>query len=172
MYNPTIVKPISSFTYSDDSEDLFHREPYCVQFQVIGNEQKLDFTIINIHTDPDEATQEIKALPLVVEAVERLTGEQEIIILGDFNSDCSYFSVETFDDIFKTTNYLNVIGNDFDTTVSNTVCTYDRIVITDDLRKHFKGFCGMIRFDQVYNLTQDEAKKISDHYPVWIELEW
>ena len=40
--------------------DPFNREPFMVQFKCLQG--KFKFVLINIHTDPDAATQEIRAL--------------------------------------------------------------------------------------------------------------
>jgi len=45
--------------------DLFHREPYIASFRALGG--NFDATFITIHTDPDEATEEINGLGAVVE---------------------------------------------------------------------------------------------------------
>lgn len=167
MYRPDILEPISSFTY-DDTTDVFHREPYCVRFKLKNN--GLDFVLINIHTDPGEAEQEINTLPKVAESAESKLGDKDIIILGDFNSDCTYFDEASYLSVFPTKDYFWVIDNSFDTTVSNTVCNYDRIVLSNDLQDKYSGICGMVRFDLLYGLDYDMAKKVSDHYPIWVEL--
>jgi deoxyribonuclease-1/deoxyribonuclease-1-like protein len=63
MYRSDSITALSSYTYSD-SDDRFHREPFIGHFKVTGN--PFDFVIINIHTDPDEATEEINTLPAVL----------------------------------------------------------------------------------------------------------
>ena len=54
--------------------------------------------------------------------------------------------------------------------MSNTVCTYDRIVLSNDLQDKYSGLSGMVRFDLLYGLDYEMAKKVSDNYPVWVEL--
>ena len=61
MYRVSAVTPGASYTYKDPS-DVFHREPFIAHFQA-GD---FTFVLINIHTDPDEATEEINALTEVV----------------------------------------------------------------------------------------------------------
>jgi deoxyribonuclease-1-like protein len=73
-----------------DPDDLLHREPLVAWFRVRGPppEQAFTFTLVNIHTDPDETKQELDALADVYRVV-RDDGRQEddVIILGDLNVD-------------------------------------------------------------------------------------
>ncbi len=69
--------------------DVFRREPFIATFKARGG--SFDFVLIAIHTDPDEAAQEISHLPGVVEyAKGSYRGEGDFIVLGDLNADCSY----------------------------------------------------------------------------------
>ena len=86
--------------------------------------------LINIHTDPDEAEKEIPALKQTALNAQTETGEQDIIILGDFNADCTYFDENTLVTAFPAPDYTGIISNTEDTTVKSTTCTYDRIIIT------------------------------------------
>ena len=56
MYRTDIIEPISDATY-EDPDDLFHREPFMAYFKLKNG--SFDFVLINIHTDPDDATKEI-----------------------------------------------------------------------------------------------------------------
>ena len=167
MYRADKFEPVDSFTYEDPG-DIFHREPLCVQFKLKNYD--VDFVLINIHTDPDDATAEISTLPKVVMAAENKLGDKDIIILGDFNSDCTYFDETIYSTVFPADEYFWVIDNSFDTTVSHTVCTYDRIVLSNNMKDKYSGICGMVRYDLLYGLDYKMAKKVSDHYPVWVEL--
>ena len=63
FYRTGTIEVKGSYTYSD-GDDKFHREPFIAHFKVKNG--AFDFAIINIHTDPDEATDEINALPAVI----------------------------------------------------------------------------------------------------------
>jgi len=53
-------------TYPEpDGTDPFHREPYIASFRALNG--NFDATFITIHTDPDEATEEINGLDSVVD---------------------------------------------------------------------------------------------------------
>ena len=62
------------------------------------------------------------------------------------------------------------IGNEVDTTVGNSDCAYDRILTTGDCTTHAMD-AQVYKFDDILDLSQEEALKISDHYPVFIEME-
>ena len=53
---------------------------------------------------------------------------QDIVLLGDFNTGCSYVNGADWDKIrlFTDKSFHWLITNDADTTVSHTKCAYDR----------------------------------------------
>ena len=67
-------------------------------------------------------------------------------------------------------NYIWAVGNNTDTTVSDTNCAYDRIIFTEGTSADFTGKTGVERYDTAFSLTQGQAKTISDHYPVYAEF--
>lgn len=70
--------------------DPFHREPYIASFRALcGN---FDATFIVIHTDPDEATEEINGLGAGVEYAQgTYTDEMDFVVMGDLNADGAYY---------------------------------------------------------------------------------
>ena len=91
-------------------------------------------------------------------------------MLGDFNADCRYFNEASYSSVFSSGEYTWIIKNGEDTTVSKTDCTYDRIVTTLTVNEDYAGKNGVYRFDNVYGFDRKQAKKVSDHYPVWAEF--
>ena len=57
--------------------------------------------------------------------------------------------------------------DDQDTNLATSDCTYDRIIITAGVREDYAKEAGVFRFDAAYGLEGDDAKKVSDHYPVY-----
>jgi deoxyribonuclease-1-like protein len=156
-------------TYPEpESTDPFHREPFVASFAVLSG--NFDVTLMVIHTDPDEATEEINALDTVVEYAQGVyPAEQDFIIIGDLNADCSYFDEDSTSTL-SGSDYYWCIDNSVDTTTKTTDCTYDRIIITNSAVPDFTGDTGLFRFDMEYGLTTDETTAVSDHYPVYAEL--
>jgi len=167
--NQTVRLTGTHHTYPEpDGTDPFHREPYIASFRMLdGN---FDATLITIHVDPDEATEEINALDDVVRyAQSTYPDEQDFIVMGDLNADCSYFD-EDSDSAMSGSDYYWCINNSVDTTTKTTDCTYDRIIIMNPALSDFAGDADMFRFDIAYNLTVDETIAASDHYPVYAEF--
>jgi hypothetical protein len=156
-------------TYPEpNGTDPFHREPYIASFVAVNGSS--DVTLIVIHTDPDEASEEITALDAVVNYTQNeYPDEQDFIVMGDLNADCSYFD-ENSNCTICGGDYYWCINNSVDTTTSATNCTYDRIIITTPAVTDYTGDSGVFRYDLVCNLTEDETQAVSDHYPIYAEF--
>jgi endonuclease/exonuclease/phosphatase family metal-dependent hydrolase len=167
IYNTETVIMLDSDTYVENGDDIFHREPFVAHFKVKAG--SFDFIIANIHVDPDDAKSEINALHNVITSVANVFDEQDIILLGDLNADCSYFDETDTTPPLRGQKYTWLINNDMDTTVSASPCTYDRIIITSSLNEDYSGISTVFLFDQEYELDC-EPKEVSDHYPVVSEF--
>jgi deoxyribonuclease-1-like protein len=170
IYDTLTVELIDSpFTYPEpEGTDPFHREPFVASFAALSG--NFDVTLMVIHTDPDEATEEINALDAVVEYAQSMyLDEQDFIVMGDLNADCSYFDEDSTSTLSNSDFYW-CIDNSVDTTTKTTDCTYDRIIITNATVSDFTGDTGVFRFDTEYDLTEDETTAVSDHYPVYAEF--
>jgi len=169
LYNTETVQFIqgSDYVYTD-TNDVFEREPYIASFK-IGN---FDFVLAGIHIKPEDAYNEIGNLTSVVSSIQTAKPkEKDIIIMGDFNADGSYFNEDDTSNLFKASEYNWIITNDIDTTVK-TDYTYDRIVVLDTTLNHEydAGTAQAFYFDQAYGLTnQTFVEKISDHYPIFAQ---
>ena len=166
IYNTNTIEHIGEpYTYDDSAEDIFHREPYIAQFRAKNG--NFDVTLITIHTDPDTATEEIFALHEVIIQSIDMTGELDVITLGDYNSDCNYHQ-ESNKGPLSEDRYIWAIQNSADTNLAKSDCTYDRIIITKQTTSQdYTGESGVYRFDTIHSLLYDQAKRISDHYPVY-----
>jgi len=145
-----------------DARDYFQREPWMARFRVTdGN---FTFVIINIHTRPESAVEEINALDKVVSwARGHWRDEDDFIVLGDFNASCSYANnKELAASPLSGPSYVWIVPNSADTNLSSKKCAYDRIVISANTKSQYTGSWGVDRafFD----------RQISDHWPVWAEF--
>ena len=148
--------------------DPFHREPFIASFKALNGD--LDATLITIHIDPDEATEEINSLDAVVKYAQSVyPDEDDFIVMGDLNADCSYFDEDSTSTL-SSSDYYWCIDDNMDTTTKTTDCTYDRIIITNAAVSDFTGDSGVFRYDIEYGLTVDETTVVSDHYPVYAEF--
>jgi endonuclease/exonuclease/phosphatase family metal-dependent hydrolase len=166
VYNTdTILITSETLTYPEpEGTDPFHRQPYIASFK--ANNGDYDAVLIVIHTDPDEATEEINALDDALAYAQNVyPDEQDFIILGDFNADGSYFNEDSTSDL---ENYYWAIDNTQDTTTKSTEYTYDRMILTDTSDMY--GQASVFRYDLEYGLTEEETVAVSDHYPVYAEF--
>ncbi|MEQ2166974.1 hypothetical protein GOODEAATRI_033995, partial [Goodea atripinnis] len=98
-----------------------------------------------------------------------------VMILGDFNADGSYVSKKGMKTIRirSDENFHWLIGDDVDTTASNdNTHTYDRIVVYGDdmLQAVVPNSAKSFDFQKAFKLSNEQALKVSDHYPVEVEL--
>lgn len=166
FYKTNTIEVKGSYTFSDD-KDQFHREPFIANFKTIGN--PFDFVVINIHTDPDEATDEINALPGVISDARNRYSEPDVILLGDLNADGNYYDEDNNNLPLRNSEYIWLIPNSMDTTVADSPNTYDRIIITSASTEDFTNTASVFRFDQQFEMDC-EPKEVSDHYPVFAKF--
>uniref|UniRef100_A0A4W4H0M2 Endonuclease/exonuclease/phosphatase domain-containing protein n=1 Tax=Electrophorus electricus TaxID=8005 RepID=A0A4W4H0M2_ELEEL len=149
IYRQETVSVVKNFTYDDGCEpcgtDTFIREPFVVMFSS-------NFVLIPQHTSPDLAVHEVDALHDVVLYTRQQWNTNDILLLGDFNAGCSYITANNWSKIRLYTNksYHWLIPDSADTTTTDTVCPYDRIIEMSSL---------------VYI-----ALAVSDHFPVEVQL--
>ena len=148
--------------YDDSGSDQFNREPYLARFGV--NDGNFTFALITVHTKPELAIAETKALDDVFTwAQNQYPDEDDFIALGDFNAACDYARPSDFIGSPIVDDYIWIIPDDADTNVSPTeACAYDRIVITNDATEDYAGSFGVD--------TSLSSNAVSDHYPVWAEF--
>ena len=114
-------------------------------------DQAFTFTLIDIHTDPDETTQELDALADVYRVV-RDDGrhEDDIILLGDLNVDDAHLGR-----MGKMPGILPAISG----LPTNTRGTkqYDNLLFSKTATNEYTGRSGVFDLIRQYNLTTDEA---------------
>ncbi len=151
----------------DDPDDLLHRQPLVGLFRVRGlpPEQAFTFKLINMHTDPDEVAKELDVLDDTFYAIRDNDGivEDDVILLGDLNADESHFG-----ELGRVPNLGHVISGQ----ATNTKRTreYDNILFDIKNTVEFTGRGGVFDFLREFNLSEDEASAVSDHFPVWAEF--
>jgi len=155
-----------------DPDDLLHREPFVAWFRCrnADPQQAFTFSMVNIHTDPDEVDvrkpdNELDVLDDVFRAVrDDGRGEDDVILVGDFNA-----GPANFGQLGRTPNLAFVIYGDMATNVRGNA-QYDNIVFDQTATYEFLGRGGVFDFLREYNLSLTQAKQVSDHLPVWAEF--
>ena len=153
------------YTYADPG-DRFEREPLVARFQVRG--QRFGFVLVNVHTKPGDATRELAALvDVIADVQQRFPDEGDIVLLGDFNADGDYFVEDDLGHPLRTPMLIWAIPDEADTTVAASDNTYDRVVfLWEESLADYADRWTVRRFDAEFGLTADQAKAVSDHYPV------
>lgn len=167
VFNRASVELVPGSVYTvDDPDDRLHREPLVAGFSVRGPPaaQAFTFTLIDIHTDPDEVVKELDALDDVYRAV-RDDGrhEDDVILLGDLNTDDAHLG-----ELGQMPYLMAAISK----TPSNTRGTklYDNLIFDRRATSEFTGRSGVLNLMHEYQLSLQQALEVSDHFPVWGEF--
>lgn len=146
---------------------LCDREPYVAEFRMQGHERP--FFVVNFHARPHnkEPEREIQSLLPYPTRLET----DCILIAGDFNLDETHFVWEPlmrqgFRPALRqtpTTLKRNCYqGNYFNYPIDNLYYPTQCFTLLGAGRVDFVGHCANL----------EEARRISDHVPVWAEIEW
>ncbi len=151
----------------DDPDRLLHRPPLVGWFRARGPvpEQAFTFSLVTVHTDPDEVDVELDVLDDVFFKVrDDGRNEDDVILLGDFNASESHLR-----QLGQVAGLVKVVTGQ---TPTNTLrnAQYDNILFHQTATAEFTGRGGVFDFLRDYNLTLQQAERVSDHMPVWAEF--
>ncbi|XP_058013615.1 deoxyribonuclease-1-like 2 isoform X3 [Ahaetulla prasina] len=139
-------------------DSTFSRPPFIVKFAASGSKNEL--VLVPLHTPPNEAVAEIDALYDVYLKIIDKWQTDNIMFLGDFNADCSYVGKKDWSSVrLRTSEVFHwLISDDVDTTVGNSDCAYDRIVVSGSkLRKWIVPKSAKVfDFQRAFKLSQEE----------------
>jgi len=170
FYKRGLVKVVDSYL-ANDKGNKFSREPYNVLFEVQGGQR---FFAVPLHTVPEDSVREIDALvPVFDDAVRRFRTDKGFIV-GDLNADCTYVSdrEKTGLRLRREPGWTWLIPDGVDTTVSNTHCAYDRIIVNRAmLGISVANSARVVNFQRDNRLSQMEALRISDHSAIAFDIQ-
>lgn len=130
------IVPVSQMVY-ENSEKIFDRPPFIVEFKIFNTTLSLDkLTLMNIHLRPSFVLEESLGLRQVVDWYNQLNNNirKHIVILGDFNFDCSYISQSDRNQVRDVlSDFTWFIRDNYATTISTRNCAYDRIIVNSQL---------------------------------------
>uniref|UniRef100_A0A673Z315 Deoxyribonuclease n=1 Tax=Salmo trutta TaxID=8032 RepID=A0A673Z315_SALTR len=186
LYRDDLVDLVGSWQYEDNQAgdvDAFAREPYILRFKCLNSVLE-DLVLIPVHTKPEDSGKELDELyDVFLEVTKKWKTDitmyallkTNVMILGDFNADGSYLSKKGMKAIRirSDKNFHWLIKDDVDTTANTgNDNTYDRIVIYGDdmLDAIVPNSAKPFNFQIAYGLSEEDALKVSDHYPVEVEL--
>ncbi|XP_006751757.1 deoxyribonuclease-1-like 1 [Leptonychotes weddellii] len=162
---------LDSYVYEDE-DDLFAREPFVARF-TFPSKVLPSLVLVPLHTTPKAVEQELNALYDVFLDVSQRWQNRDMILLGDFNADCASLTKKRLGELVLRTEagFHWAIDDDEDTTVrASTHCAYDRIVLHGEHCQSLLRSAAAFNFPRSFQLTEEEALNISDHYPVEVEL--
>ncbi|XP_068196609.1 deoxyribonuclease 1 like 4, tandem duplicate 1 [Antennarius striatus] len=177
LYRDDMVDVVGSHQFNDEETgggDIFARDPYILRFRCLDTVLK-DLVLIPVHTKPTDSENELDGLYDVFQHVVEKWRTDNVMILGDFNADGLYVSKKEMKGIRirSNKNFHWLIGDDVDTTASNrNDHTYDRIVVYGDdmFQAVVPDSAKPFNFQKSFELMEEQALKVSDHYPVEVEL--
>ncbi|XP_010181021.1 PREDICTED: deoxyribonuclease gamma [Mesitornis unicolor] len=177
IYRQHLVSVKQTYQYPDTQpgdEDVFSREPFAIWFQSPETDVR-EFAIIPLHTTPETAVREIDELYDVYLDVRQRWKTENFIFMGDFNAGCSYVPQKHWKNIRlrNHSEFVWLIGDKNDTTVrKSTSCPYDRIVVSGQKLVHavVPHSANIFDFQEDFQMTEEEALGVSDHFPVEFEL--
>lgn len=153
--------PDFSYVVQDES-DALHREPFVGRFQTLSN-QPFAFTLINIHTDPDEIKYELDVLADVYVNVRQYEyPEDDVILLGDLNA-----APGKLQKLGRIPGLIPTITAPTNTRRNKTL---DNILVDNQLTREFTGRSGTIDLESAFGIELQDAERLSDHLPVWAEF--
>lgn len=152
----------TSYTVQDP-DGLLVRPPFVGWFRAVSPrpESSFTFSLVNVHLNPEEPARELAFLRQLFRSVRNDgRGEDDVIILGDFNAGDRLLQASAGD-----SRLAWVIRNE--ATNTRGTSQYDNIVFDPLATTEFTGQGGVFDFLKHLNLTLDQALDISDHLPVW-----
>jgi len=166
--NRVITSPDASYTIQDEP-DLLHREPLVARFvtRVSANTRPFSFSLVNMHTDPDEVKDEMPVMHTVLKSIREFeyvyAQEDDVLLMGDLNA-----SPRQFGPLAQVPGLYWIIDKEPTNTIRKSV--YDNIIFDRGLTNEYTGRSGVLDMCEMFNCKTEEALKISDHLPIWAEF--
>lgn len=164
VYDTTRIRGGAEFCYPvQDDADMLHREPFVGRFETVS-QLPFSFTLINIHTDPDEVKYELDVLADVYVNVRQFEYPQDdVLLLGDLNAEPSRFQK-----LGSIPGFVPLIVDLPTNTRKNKML--DNILADRQLTREFTGRAGVVDLERRFGIQLADAERISDHLPVWAEF--
>lgn len=150
----------------NDPNKFLHRPPLVGWFRARGPapQEAFTFSLVTVHTDPDEVDRELDWLDDAFLAVrDDQRQEDDVIMLGDFNAHNTRLG-----QLGQIPGLVCVVNNTHTNTRGDK--QYDNILFGRVATTEFNGRGGVFDFLRQYNLSLEQALAVSDHLPVWAEF--
>jgi hypothetical protein len=167
LFDAATVEVDHSSLYSVEAPPgTFHMPPLVAEFRVRAPPLKeaFTFTLVSVLSDSPGGSYEMSLLADVFHAVVKNShGEDDIIMLGDFEADPEHF------DRLGNVPGITAAITDAPTTLRGTRLT-DNILFDRRATVEYTGRSGVLDMVRELDLTPQEALEISSHLPVWAEF--
>ncbi len=150
----------------DDPARRFRHPPLIASFCARGPDAKqaFTFTLVNVHTDPDQVETELELLDDVWRAVrDDGRNEDDVVLLGDLGTD-----EEHLGQLGRVPNLTCAVFK-MPTTTRGTESS-DNILFDFQATKEFTGRAGVLDLMRELSLSMQETLELSGHLPVWAEF--
>eukprot|EP00759_Apiculatamorpha_spiralis_P049668 PhF_6_TR44302/c1_g2_i1/m.68339/K11995/DNASE1L; deoxyribonuclease-1-like protein len=165
---------ITNMSYYESTSATFERPPGAVKFKVNNAIPEYTFMMMCEHIQPSNVVTELDELKSEYESTKKRLNVTRGFMCGDFNAGCSYLSKTATSSLLlrqDTANYVWLVNDSMDTTVAVSACPYDRFIADKDLSVDVSvSSVGVFTYDTIYNMSNDEAAEISDHFPIYYTL--
>ena len=170
MWDSDVVELVGTIHVDEDPDDGFDREPAWATFRTLDG--GFDFTLICVHVTwgklvgPRKA--EIRSLPDVWARILDASGDEDLILVGDFNR---IVGDSSFEPLIALPGVLRA-NEDTGPTKIRSSSTYDQIFLSVQSTREWTGEWETYNFDEELFDNDDVAANlaVSDHRPVWISL--
>lgn len=148
-----------------DQQDVLHREPFVGRFRTTtGTDVPFQFTLINMHTDPDEIADELNVLADVYRNVRQFEyPEDDVLLLGDLNA-----APDKLLGLNRIPDFVPLIRG-VPTNIRRSKML-DNILADQLTTAEFTGRSGTIDLENMFRIEFVDAQRISDHLPIWAEF--
>lgn len=169
IYDTRTVVTSTDASYTiEDKDDFLHREPLVARFvtRVPPNVRPFSFSLVDIHTDPDEVKTEIPVMHTVLKGIREFeylsAQEDDVILMGDLNVGPKNFGpLAQIPGIYWT---INEPTN----TIRKSI--YDNMIFDRGLTNEYTGRSGVLDLCEMFGIKTEDALRISDHLPIWAEF--
>ena len=149
-----------------DPAHKFRRPPLVAAFRARGPDlsEAFTFTLINVHTDAEQAAAELDALADVFRAVrDDGRGEDDIILVGNLGADENHWGR-----LGKVPHIIPAVAAG-SASVGGVRLT-DNLLFDRRATVEFTGRSGVVDMVREGGLSPRDAAELSDHLPVWAEF--
>lgn len=163
-----VSSPDAIYTIEDNA-DLLHREPLVARFvtRVPQGARPFSFSLVNIHTDPDEVKTELPVMHTVLKGIREFeylsAHEDDVILMGDLNA-----SPKQFGPLAQIPGIYWIIDSEATNTIRKS--TWDNMIFDRGLTNEHTGRSGVLDVCDMFGIKVDDALRISDHLPIWAEF--